>query len=58
MLTYRADALVDLAVVLEARGQATEASAALGEAFRLYEQKGNIVAAGAARAQLDALAAV
>jgi hypothetical protein len=57
-LHYRADAVMDLAAVLEAHDRAAEASAAIAQALRLYEEKGSVVAASAARAQLDALAAV
>jgi DNA-binding SARP family transcriptional activator len=56
LVNFHADALIDLAEVLTAVGRATEASVAVGEALRLYELKGNTVAAGDARARLDALA--
>jgi hypothetical protein len=39
-------------------GRAAETPPVMGEAIRLYEQKGNIVAAEKARARLDSLAAV
>ncbi len=57
-VNYRADALTDLAAVLESGGRGAEASEAVADALRLYEEKGNAVAADAARTQLDALAAV
>jgi hypothetical protein len=44
--------------VLEADGRTVEASAATAAALHLYEQKGNSVAAKAARARLDQFAAV
>jgi predicted ATPase len=58
LVNYRADVLTDLASVLESAGRASEASAAFVEALRLYEEKGNVVAADAARARLDVLTAV
>jgi ATP/maltotriose-dependent transcriptional regulator MalT len=57
-VNYHADALVDLATVLESGGHTTEASAIIADAIRLYEQKGNTVSADAARAHLDMLAAL
>jgi DNA-binding SARP family transcriptional activator/tetratricopeptide (TPR) repeat protein len=44
MLNLHADTLVYLADVLRAAGQPNNASAALAEAARLYERKGNIAA--------------
>jgi tetratricopeptide (TPR) repeat protein len=53
-----ADTLVDLAEVLRRAGQTKEAISALDEAVRLYDRKGNIVSARAARTLLrDARAA-
>ncbi len=46
MLTLRADLLVELAEVLRAADGQRAAREALDEAVRLYEHKGNIVAAG------------
>jgi tetratricopeptide (TPR) repeat protein len=48
-----ADAWLTLAEILRAAGKA-DAPAAAAEALRLYEQKGNLVGAGWARAFLDA----
>jgi predicted ATPase/class 3 adenylate cyclase/DNA-binding winged helix-turn-helix (wHTH) protein len=48
----RADALVDLAVVLRRRRRGDDVQAALTEARRLYELKGNLVAAERVRAEL------
>jgi tetratricopeptide (TPR) repeat protein len=47
-----ADALLDLAEILRWSGRADEASAAVEEAVRLYERKGNVVSADKARALL------
>ena len=55
-VNYRADALLDLSQVLEASGRGDEAIAAASEALRLYELKGNMVAAAAARLRLGELA--
>ena len=49
-----ARALVDLAEVLALDGRPDEARAALDEAVRLFERKGNIVGARQAAARLDA----
>jgi len=46
-LNHRADALLDLSHVLEAAGAREEAVAAAADARRLYERKGNRVAAAA-----------
>ena len=48
----RADALVDLSHVLEASRQWDDAAAAASGALRLYELKGNVVAAAATRFRL------
>jgi hypothetical protein len=48
LLNLRGDVWLALAVALWAHGSADEATAALSEAVRLYEQKGNV--AGAAHA--------
>jgi tetratricopeptide (TPR) repeat protein len=48
-----ARAWVDLAEVLRLAGRPEEAAAALREAIRLYEEKGNIVAARTLRSLLD-----
>ena len=47
---FAADALLSLAAAHAARGASAEARAAAGGAARLYEAKGNVVAARAARA--------
>jgi predicted ATPase/class 3 adenylate cyclase/DNA-binding winged helix-turn-helix (wHTH) protein len=54
----RGDAQVDLAVVYRHAGHMEHARAALEEALRLYETKGNSVAAGRVRADLVSLAGV
>jgi DNA-binding SARP family transcriptional activator len=54
-LPVHADALMDLAEILRLAGHPGEAKPAAEEAIRLYEQKGNVVAAAKARAQLEAL---
>jgi tetratricopeptide (TPR) repeat protein len=51
-LTYRADAAVVLAEALAASGRTLEAVAALTEATRLYQAKGNQVAAARAQTRL------
>jgi predicted ATPase len=51
-LNCRADAVLDLAEVLDAAGRRGEAEVTAFEALRLYEQKGNAVAAGATRLRL------
>jgi predicted ATPase/DNA-binding SARP family transcriptional activator len=51
-LLLRADALSDLAEVLAARGDAAPAVQPLEKALELYEQKGNVVSASAARRRL------
>jgi tetratricopeptide (TPR) repeat protein len=55
---FRADVLLDLAEVLRLAGRPEEAEAACEEAVRLYERKGNLVAARKARAALADLGAV
>ena len=52
------DALIDLAIVQRQAGRLGQAGATLAEGLRLYEEKGNVVAAGRARAQLADLANV
>jgi tetratricopeptide (TPR) repeat protein len=51
-LGLHADALLDLAEILRWIGRADEASAAVGEAVRLYARKGNVVSADRAKALL------
>ena len=51
-VNQRADALVDLGIVLGRLSRAEDAQATFGEAIRLYEQKGNIVAADRVRSDL------
>ena len=56
LLTIRADALLDLAVVLRHGGQSSEADDATRAALDLYRQKGDVVSAQRARSQLSAAA--
>ena len=51
-LNHRAAALVDLAIVLHQAGRADEAQTAFADGLRLFEQKGNTVAADRARADI------
>ena len=51
-LLLRGDALLDLAEVLVAAGRPAAAVPAIEKALRLYERKGNVVSASAARARL------
>jgi tetratricopeptide (TPR) repeat protein len=51
-LLLRGDALLDLAEVLVATGRPTEAVPAIEKALQLYERKGNVVSASAARGRL------
>jgi class 3 adenylate cyclase len=55
-INHRGDALVHFATVLSQAGDLENARAALADGLRLYEQKGNTVAAGKARAKLAELA--
>ncbi len=57
-VNFHADALLDLASVLEAGGQSAETATIVADALRLYEGKGNTVGAHTARARLDARAPV
>jgi class 3 adenylate cyclase/tetratricopeptide (TPR) repeat protein len=52
ILDLRAEALADLGEVLRFAGRLQESRAALGEAMRLYEAKGNVVGAGHIRVLL------
>ena len=54
-LLLRGDALLDLGEVLAATADRAAAGAATAEALRLYEQKGNVVSAAAARRRLTQL---
>jgi len=54
----RADALIDLSHVLEASRRRDEAVSAASGALDLYEAKGNVVAAAAARSRLGELTRV
>jgi hypothetical protein len=54
-LPVHAGALMDLAEILLLAGRPGEVGPAVEEAIRLYEQKGNVVAAAKARTQLEAL---
>jgi Flp pilus assembly protein TadD len=51
-VNQRADALVDLGIVLGRVGRGEDAQAAFGDAIRLYEDKGNVVAARRVRSDL------
>jgi DNA-binding SARP family transcriptional activator/class 3 adenylate cyclase len=51
-LNIRADALLDLAVVLRRGAQPSDAEESIRSALALYEQKGDVVSAGRARSQL------
>jgi predicted ATPase len=57
-MSDRGDALFDLALVLAQAGRDRDARTAFSEAVRLYERKGNAVAAARARAQLAVRARV
>ena len=52
VLELRAQALADLGEVLRLAGRPQESRAALEEAIRLYEEKGNVVGAGRLRGLL------
>jgi predicted ATPase len=52
---YRADALVDLAYILQDSGRMPEASAAAAAGLLLHEQKGNLVSAAKIRSDLGVL---
>jgi DNA-binding SARP family transcriptional activator/tetratricopeptide (TPR) repeat protein len=54
LLTMRADALVDLAEVLELGGSTAEADATARQGLALYEQKGDLVSAARIRLHLAA----
>jgi len=54
-LNAHADALMDLAEVLALARRSADAADAVADALRLFEQKGNLVAAERARARLDEL---
>jgi class 3 adenylate cyclase/tetratricopeptide (TPR) repeat protein len=57
-ISHKGDALVNLAVVLSRAGHLEQARAALADALRLYQQKGNTAAADKARAELAAVAPI
>ena len=57
-ISHKGDALVDFAVVIRRAGHLQQARAALEDALRLYQQKGNTVAAGKAQVDLAALAPI
>ena len=57
-INHRGDALVDFAIVLRQAGHDEQARAALADGLRLYGQKGNVAAAGKARAELAGLAPI
>jgi hypothetical protein len=54
-INMHADALMALAEVLRLANRSSEAAAVIQEALNLYEQKGNVVSAGKARALLGEL---
>ena len=54
LLDLRGDVMLVLADVLGAEARSVESAVALGEAVRLYEQKGNVAAAALAHSQLQA----
>jgi hypothetical protein len=54
LTVLRADAFMDLAEVLRTAGRENESPPFVERAVELYEQKGNVVAAGRARRILDA----
>jgi tetratricopeptide (TPR) repeat protein len=56
-LDTRGDVLVNRAEVLRIAGRIDDAKADMRKALALYEQKGNVVSAGRARAALDELIA-
>ena len=56
-LNMHGDAHMDLAEVLVLSGRSAEAAAALEEAARLFERKGDVVSAGRARMKLESLSA-
>ena len=51
-VNHRADALVDLGIVLRQFGRAYDAQAVFGQALQLYDQKGNAVMAARVRGDL------
>ena len=55
-LDLQAGALLGLGDVLRVAGEGGQAAAAIRAARETYESKGNVVAAGQARVQLEALA--
>jgi class 3 adenylate cyclase/DNA-binding winged helix-turn-helix (wHTH) protein len=57
-INHRGDALVDFAIVMKRAGNVEQARAALSEGLRLYQQKGNTVAVGRAKAQVAELAPI
>jgi predicted ATPase/class 3 adenylate cyclase len=57
-LNHRAEARIDLAVILQDAGRIDEACAALSDGLALYQQKGNVVAARNARGHFGELARV
>jgi hypothetical protein len=54
LLNLRGDVMLVLADVLGAQARSVESAAALGEAVRLYERKGNVAAVALAHSQLQA----
>jgi hypothetical protein len=55
LVNFHADALADLAHVVELAERPAEARAILDDALDLYEQKGNVVSASRIQARMDAL---
>jgi len=55
LVNFHADALADLAHVVELAERPAQARAILDDALTLYEQKGNVVAASAVRGRVESL---
>jgi hypothetical protein len=54
LLNLRADVMLGLADILGAEACSVESAAALGEAVRLYQRKGNVAAIALAHSRLQA----
>ena len=57
-VNHKGDAVVDFAIVMSQAGHHEQARAAFADGLRLYQEKGNIAAAGKARADLAYLAPI
>ncbi len=57
-INHKGDAMVDFAIVMGQAGHHEQARAAFADGLRLYQEKGNIAAAGKARADLADLAPI